>query len=85
MSFGGKAYAISDFMISWNDADFVCVRNNATLASSASQLEDEYLRNLTRNLAGSVSIIILFTSNAMSIVTPACDMHIYTTHLNCYD
>ena len=62
MSFGGKAYAFSDFLTSWTDADFVCIGNNATLASSALEQEDEYLRNLTRNLAGLLFVNLLFSS-----------------------
>ena len=43
--FGGKEYAISDFLTNWEDAELVCVTNDARLASVATAEEDSYLRN----------------------------------------
>ena len=43
--FGGKEYAISDFLTNWEDAELVCIANDARLASVATAEEDSHLRN----------------------------------------
>ena len=50
--FEGKEYAISDFLTNWEDAELVCIANDARLASVATAEEDIHLRNqLSESLA----------------------------------
>ena len=42
--FEGMEYAVSQFLTTWQDADTVCVSNDAQLASASTQGEDRFLR-----------------------------------------